>query len=214
VKHRTDLQTDLTGQTFNLLTAVRYIGSKNGKGRWICTCACDSGKIVEVSTGNLRSGSVKSCGCLKRQPKTHGRSNTPEYQAWHRMLQRCTNLKHPDYAAYGGRGIKVCRRWRKSFVAFFKDAGLRPSAAHEIDRWPNNNGGYCPGNVRWATRKQQTNNTRTNHFLSHDGERLSIAEWTARLGLQPTLLSSRLNRGWSVKRALTTPPRRGRWRQK
>lgn len=205
---------NLTEQTFGLLTVVRFVETRNGKNYWISTCSCDSGKTVEVSTGNLRSGSVLSCGCLKRQPKTHGLSQTPEYQTWHRMIQRCTNPNNPDYADYGGRGIGVCKRWRESFVAFYKDVKTRPSTTHELDRWPDNDAGYRPGNVRWATRSEQVNNTRANHFLVHSGKRLSIAEWTAKLNFQPTLISSRLNRGWTVARALTTPPRRGDWRRK
>jgi hypothetical protein len=76
------------------------------------------------------------------------------------MNQRCTNPRNKRYADYGGRGIQVCDRWRTSFAAFLEDMGRRPSPEHSIDRYPNNDGNYEPGNCRWATAKQQRANRR------------------------------------------------------
>ncbi len=84
----------------------------------------------------------------------------PEYQCWWNMIDRCTNPEHMSFEWYGGRGISVCDRWRASFLHFLADMGERPSLKHSIDRYPNNDGNYEPGNCRWATRKQQAENQR------------------------------------------------------
>lgn len=94
------------------------------------------------------------------------REPTPEYCAWSNMIQRCTNPKHPSFREYGGAGIAVCRRWRESFAAFLADMGRRPSARHSIDRYPDNSGGYEPGNCRWATQSEQNFNRRPRRRLS------------------------------------------------
>jgi hypothetical protein len=85
---------------------------------------------------------------------------TPEYQTWANIIKRCTNPKTPNYRYYGGRGIAICSRWRDSFQAFLADMGRRPSPRHSIDRYPNNDGHYEPGNCRWATAKEQRQNQR------------------------------------------------------
>lgn len=92
---------------------------------------------------------------------THGKSETREYRVWADMMQRCSNPKNARYADYGGRGIKVCKRWKEgfAFANFLKDMGPRPSTQHSIDRI-NNDGNYEPSNCQWATRSQQQNNKR------------------------------------------------------
>jgi hypothetical protein len=92
-------------------------------------------------------------------PAQHGMKRTPVYRAWTNMLERCTNPKNPQWDRYGGRGITVCERWR-DFRNFYADMGDRPDGL-TLDRWPDNDRGYEPGNVRWATRKQQQRNTRS-----------------------------------------------------
>lgn len=121
------------------------------------------------------------------------------------MQTRCHNPNSEDYPNYGGRGIRVCERWRTDFAAFLADMGPRPSSRHSIDRFPNQDGNYEPGNCRWATAKEQQNNRRNNNFLTHAGLTLTITEWSLRTGLSRQTILHRLKRGQSVSRALTEP---------
>src|SRR5262245_10496757 len=90
--------------------------------------------------------------------KTHGMANSPEYQAWNSAKQRCTNPNDGSYSRYGGRGIRMCDEWVNSFEAFYNYIGPRPSSNHSLDRYPNNDGNYEPGNCRWATKSEQAKN--------------------------------------------------------
>lgn len=136
---------------------------------------------------------------------THGHSRTrSEYRIWIKMRRRCKEEGETGYAAYGGRGIRVCERWDASFADFLADIGPRPSAKHTLDRIENN-GHYEPGNVRWAVRKVQQRNRRTNHHVTFNGETLCLAEWAERIGISFGGLCGRLRRGWPLERALTEP---------
>lgn len=129
-------------------------------------------------------------------------SQSKEYRTWHSMIQRCKDGGHERYA---GRGIKVCERWRESFEAFFEDMGPAPSPKHSIDRYPNNDGDYEPGNCRWATAVEQMNNKSDNVYLEHDGQNLTVSHWSRIKGLSRQLIHLRLKYKWSVPEALDTP---------
>jgi hypothetical protein len=129
-----------------------------------------------------------------------------EYQTWQRMLKRCHDSKDKNYADYGGRGISVCHAWRMSFRKFFAHVGVRPGPGYTIERIENNKG-YAPGNVRWATRAEQSRNRRANIMITRGGETLALVDWVKRTNLKYVTVLERLYLGWTPERALTTPAR-------
>ena len=156
---------DLVGSRFGRLLAKQRI-RKNNQTSYLCECDC--GQTTIVLHGNLRGRShTQSCGCLQRERTsaaslTHGESRsprTPEYQSWADMIKRCEEPTFITFKNYGGRGIKVCKRWRESYERFLADMGRKPTHKHTLDRI-NVDGDYKPSNCRWATWKQQNNNKR------------------------------------------------------
>ena len=144
---------DRTGEKFGRLTAVEKVGkASNGAVIWRCLCEC--GKITDVSASSLKTGGTRSCGCLKREVlvargnNKHGMCSAPEYQAWVDMRGRCNSKRGNRYKYYGSRGIKVCKQWQESFLAFYTDMGDRPGKGYSLDRI-NNDGDYEPDNCRW-----------------------------------------------------------------
>lgn len=181
----------------------------------LCRCTCGIERHIRYR--HLYSSHTRSClkcsGDKIAAKKTrHGYSKrstnrTPTYRSWAMMVNRCRNQNCPAYENYGGRGIKVCDRWL-DFANFLSDVGERPSMKHSIDRFPDNNGNYEPGNCRWATSSQQARNTRANHIVEWDGKKQILSDWAKELGISVTLLSARLGRlGWSIEKTMTTPVR-------
>ena len=149
---------DRTGQKFGKLTVLRR--APNGSGRdtkWECLCDCGTLKIIIGD--NLKGGKTKSCGCSQART-THGDWGSPEYTSWASMIDRCTNQNRKQWKDYGGRGITVCKEWLNDYSAFLAYMERRPTLNHSLDRYPNNDGNYEPGNVRWATKEEQNNNQR------------------------------------------------------
>lgn len=146
--------------------------------------------------------------------RKHGLTGTPEHRAWCGMMTRCYWSKPGDhqYALYRGAGIMVEERWH-DFTNFLADMGPKPSPKHSLDRFPNAKGNYQPGNVRWATSREQANNWATrNKKYPLNGEFLTLSEWARRLNITRESLRDRINSGWSVERALTIPAIRKRER--
>jgi hypothetical protein len=202
---------DLTNQRFGRLRALR-LGAKQG-GRRAWECRCDCGETTTVRTDWLRRGLKRSCGCLQQESRgatqrTHGRTGTPEYKLWQGMIKRCVNPRCKSYANYGGRGIKVCERWRSDFAAFASDMGPRPKGGTLERR--NNGGHYEPGNVVWATKEEQANNTRSNRLITSGGKTMTLARWAKVTGIGPSTIRFRLEAGWTPDLALTLPPVVGR----
>lgn len=128
----------------------------------------------------------------------------PEYWVWRGMKSRCSNPNSASWKHYGGRGIKVCQRWMSSFEDFLTDVGPRTDPSLSLDRI-DNNGNYEPGNVRWATPKEQCSNQRTNRIISVGGEKVTVAEAARRLRMSSEMLRCRVLRGLSGD-ALLRPP--------
>lgn len=129
---------------------------------------------------------------------------TSEYSTWSSMLSRCNNKNHRAYASYGGRGITVCEDWAQSYPSFLRDMGRKPSPSHSLERIDNSRG-YEPGNCRWATMREQSNNRRSSQFLSAFGRSQTKAMWAREFGLSPEMLHNRLRNGWPLEEALTKP---------
>lgn len=195
---------NLVGRKYNQLTVLEYGGSrqfsKSRESTWKCRCVC--GKELVVAQRYLVTGGTKSCGCIVgKHKRTHGATGTTEYRAWDAMRRRCNDAGDTRYPGYGGRGIRVCERWMK-FENFIADMGIRPSADHSLDRYPNNDGNYEPGNCRWATRVQQSNNRRSSRTLTINGQTKTYAQWERQVGLPAGRIFKRLKIGWSPDEVL------------
>lgn len=184
---------NLLGQRFGMLTVIgeadRYVSPAGyALRRW--NCKCDCGKDTKVSTHALISVNTRSCGCrqrviMKEQFAKHHLSYTRIYNVWKGMINRCYNPKSASYNRYGGRGITVCDEWRgetgvKNFYEWAIHSGHSDTLT--LDRIDNDRG-YSPDNCRWATKKQQANNTRWNHLVTINGETHNIGEWAEITGL-------------------------------
>lgn len=195
------------GKTFNRFTVIASGGSINGESAWVCRCQCGTEGVYIAY--NVKRGLSRSCGCLRREvvavtSRRHGNCRIPEFHIWYGMLRRCYNKNYDGYHDYGGRGIKVCDRWRTSFDNFFSDMGKRPSSKHTIER-KNSNGPYSPENCCWATRAEQNRNTSRTVRLTYNGETKTMSEWARQLGMHRCTLGCRISSGWTTEEALTTP---------
>lgn len=206
---------DLTGKKFgrlNVLCRAQNHVYPSGRHDVQYQCQCDCGNTVTVLGIHLRSGHTTSCGCYssktaKESMTIHGMSGTRLHNIWKNMISRCTNLKHPNYPLYGGRGISVCDEWRTSFDAFCSWSVNNGYADNlSLDRIDVNQG-YRPENCRWITQKGQCNNTRRNINVELNGETHTLKQWTEILGLKYGTIASRVKRGWNPVDALITPVR-------
>lgn len=195
----------LPGDTFERLTVESCLSGDKYE------CRCECGSVAIVSRSNLLTGHTRSCGCLRAQAiKSHGLSRSPEYAAWANIYNRCVNAKHPNWNNYGSRGVTLCDSWRGAggFAAFFAHIGPRPSRDYTVERIDNDKG-YEPGNVRWATRREQMRNTRRNHWIEIDGERKLISDWAKVKDIDATTICHRIKRGMSQRDAVMAPARFG-----
>lgn len=199
---------DLTGMRFGRLVVVSFSHTKDGPGRnlhyW--NCVCDCGNTKKVLSWHLSSGKIQSCRCLQKERVAkatylHGMSKTVEHGIWMKMKDRCSNPDYKEYHLYGGRGIRVCKRWER-FINFYEDMGPRPQGM-SIDRRDNNKG-YSPANCRWVDSKTQARNTRTNRRVRFNGETKTLSAWCEELGLPYKKTHNRIHAlGWSVRKAFT-----------
>lgn len=197
---------DLTGNKYNMLTVLRRLPNRGNNAVWECRCDC--GNITKVTSGNLKNGSVKSCGCLrlKSTSTTHNKSNSRLYRIWAAMKQRCYNEDYVAYKNYGGRGISICDEWVNSFENFYDWAinnGYSDSLS--IERI-NVNDNYCPSNCTWVTLTEQAQNRRTCYMFQYNNKTQNLAQWCVDLGLDYKLIHNRIFKlKWSFERAISEP---------
>lgn len=205
-----------TGHRYGRLLALGAV-ERNRRKHLVWHCLCDCGRETFVESQHLRDGGTQSCGCLRRENRgpaqhqrgkiRHGMTNHPLYKTWTGMRNRCSNPKNNCYARYGGRGISVHPPWDNSFISFLDYVSALPGYGVEgmtIDRI-DNDGDYVPGNVRWATKKVQGRNQRTNVFYTYDGRTMILQDWADEVGINPMTLWNRLEYGWDFLEALTAP---------
>jgi hypothetical protein len=192
---------DLKGQKFGKVTVLKRSLKKVASGNVYWECQCECGNISEIKGSHLLSGSVKSCGCMRGIRHGHAVNEklSPTYITWVSMVQRCINPTSGSYSRYGAKGITVCSQWQK-FENFLADMGERPPNQY-IERIDNSKG-YEPGNCKWATRREQSQNQFTNDNITFQGETLCLTEWARKLDIPQTTLWNRLYRlKWSIERA-------------
>jgi hypothetical protein len=199
----------ITGQRFGKLKVTKdgpVKITRTGRFR-TSVCLCDCGNTTVTYNADLRRGHVKSCGCYQREVTrkrsiSHGLSGTKTHSAWESMLARCKYSNRASFVYYGGRGIRVCERWKK-FENFLADMGENPPGL-SLDRI-DSNGNYSPENCRWATRKEQNRNTRSNRILTVHGVTGCLIELCEHFGVKYGTTKSRLRYGWTPDRAFTEP---------
>lgn len=198
---------NITGRRFGKLTVLRLLGrNRNGKVKWMAKCDC--GNEVPVEGFYLRNGHTVSCGCKQAEKNhelryIHGMSQTNEHSIYRKMIDRCHRPTETSYPFYGAKGITVCDRWRfgedglNGFQCFYQDIGKRPSLMHTLDRIKNLQG-YRPGNVRWATRKEQARNTSRTRKFMWDGKMTALSDICDQEGVSRSTVYARIRMGWSI----------------
>lgn len=158
--------------------------------KWLCKCECGSEKLHSRSTIK----GVKTFSCSKCSQIGHDKRHHFLYDTWAAMKARCYCKTNKGYFRYGGRGIKVCDRWM-DFLNFISDLEPTWKSGLSLGRI-DNNGDYCPENCRWETAKQQSNNTRRNRLIAHNGKTQTMQQWADEMGVNGRLIQFRISHGW------------------
>jgi hypothetical protein len=203
---------DLRGRRFGKLVVESFAG-RNEKNLIVWNCVCDCGGKTLAKSASLRNkverSAKRSCGCLigdvnRGRATVRDFKRTPAFHSWKAMKERCNQPSATGFERYGGRGIKVCERWQKSFFAFLEDMGQPGQEGLSIDRI-DNNGNYEPGNCRWATKVEQANNRRSKTLslvVEFNGEAKTLPEWADSLGVKVGTLYHRRWQGLPIEQVL------------
>ncbi len=192
---------------FGRLVVEKFLGRKlvSGVLRPFWLCKCDCGGFTESTSSNLIAGNSTSCGCKKIEAclkrSTHGKSGTTEYEAWKKMRERCLNKNCKEYKHYGGRGIRICKRWDK-FENFLADLGLKPKG-YSLERKKVNDG-YKPSNCLWIPKTKQNRNRRDTIRLTYNNVTKTLVDWADELKIPYHRIRMRYYRGLSVEKILAT----------
>lgn len=182
---------DLVGRTFGKLTVLEWAGNS----RWACACEC--GRTASILTANLKRGNSTSCGCIRnisssKRATKHGLYHTKAYKTWTSVKSRCLcPTSGRSYEQYGGRGITMDPVWAADPVAFVRDVGQPPTDNHTLDRIDNNKG-YHPGNVRWATPLEQGSNKRNNRVVTFQGKTYTLSQLARYIAAECGVLPSQV----------------------
>ena len=193
---------DIKNKKYNRLTVLQY----EGRSKWKCRCEC--GNVCVIDGAKLKNGHTKSCGCLQKEAtknsnSKHNDCGTRLHIEWLNMKSRCNNPHNKYYYLYGARGIIICKEWNKNYLTFKKWAlnnGYTDKLT--IDRI-NVDDNYSPENCRWATWKQQANNTRRTRKYTFGGTILSIKEWSELFNINYGTFKDRIDkRKWEFYKCL------------
>lgn len=201
---------DKSGQIFGFWKVLKFAGrDKNQKTVWHCQCICGKEKSIVISS--LMQGKSQSCGCkrielLCKSNTKHGMAGTPTYKSWHAMIQRCQGKG--NHHSYLKRNITVCNEWLK-FENFFIDMGIRP-ANKTLDRIDNKKG-YFLENCRWATPRQQSNNTKSTIYVTVNEEKMPFKFACEKFSIGYSCARHRLEKGMTDQDIFTKPLRS--WRK-
>jgi hypothetical protein len=206
---RKTIDVSMVGKAYGRVTIQALVNEREREGgplRWLCVCRCDCGTVWKTRASNVIAGNTAGCRpcAFKSVRRFRGRTPTkPEYAVWVNMRRRCRDENRRDYKDYGGRGIAVCKQWtgKGGFARFLADVGPRPSLGYSIERIDNNKG-YEPGNVRWATLPEQNRNRRDTRVLDVNGERMCGAELARKCGAHKSSIYRRLDLGQSPSEIL------------
>lgn len=205
----------MVGKRFGRLVVKKYYTSRNKESRlWLCHCDC--GKSLKVTTNSLNTKHTRSCGCLRtdelnERTRTHGLSKTVFYSRWLDIRKRIFNKKRMEYKYYGGRGIKLCKRWfifekfAQDMLPSFKEHCKKYGALDTQIERINVNGDYKPSNCKWIRAADQALNKTNSVRIKFNGVKKSIGEWSHKTGLPPRIIRDRLRIGWPIPRALSEP---------
>jgi len=205
---------DISGSRYGRLLVLERGPSSKGRTNANWWCLCDCGNRVLICGGNLKNSNTQSCGCYQKECAKksqraaflkHDLSRSRLYNIMHGMKTRCYNIKYAGYSKYGGRGIYICDEWLEDFMSFYNWAyqnGYKKELS--LDRI-DNNGPYSPENCRWATSKEQQNNTRANKLVTFNNKTMTIPQWGDTLGIELEVLRKRIERNWTFEEIVTTP---------
>lgn len=200
----------LVGQRFGKLVVTEGPLYGESRIRWLCLCECGTEKLLRG--GNLQSGNSNSCGCDNRAATArrnfkHGMAHTRIFKIWGGMIARCHGT-HKAFKDYGGRGIKVCERWRESFENFYADMSPTYADNLTIER-KNNNEGYSKDNCEWITQGRQCANRRSSVIIETKFGKMNISDTARAAGLPPNILRDRIQRHKWPKERWFEPMRQG-----